>query len=34
MIEFDEEVLGTTSGRILNLNTATIQNVNRCIDWV
>ena len=34
MVEFDEEVLGTTSGRILSLDVATITSVNKCIDWV
>lgn len=34
MIEFDEEVLGTTSGRILGLDTAKLVSVNKCIAWV
>lgn len=34
MIEFDDEVLGTTTGRILGLDTETIDKVNRCIEWV
>lgn len=34
MIDFDNEVLGTTSGKILNLDYNTISKVERCINWV
>lgn len=34
MIEFDDEVLGTTTGRILGLNDNQIDEFNRCVDWV